>query len=73
MTPFDLCHHYTLDDSLANILMEEDDVIERWVITRQEILRRFNAFHAAGECRRQFKNVTKCVKKFQIVEFHDHI
>ena len=30
----------------------------------------FNAFHAAGECRRQVKNVTKYV---EIVEFHDHI
>ena len=28
------------------------------------------AFHAAGECRRQIKKLTKCVK---CVEFHDHI
>ena len=32
-----------------------------------------NAFHAAGECRRQVKNVTKLVKNVKIVEFHDHI
>ena len=41
---------------------------------------RVNAFHAAGECRRQVKNVThfvknvtNFVKKVKIVEFHDHI
>ena len=33
----------------------------------------FNAFHAIGECRRQAKNLTKCVKNVEIVEFHDHI
>ena len=33
----------------------------------------FNAFHAAGECRRPVKNVTKCVKNVNIVEFHYHI
>ena len=32
-----------------------------------------NAFHAAGECRRQVKNVTNYVKNVNIVEFHDHI
>ena len=32
-----------------------------------------NAFHAAGECRRQVKNVTKFVKNVEIVEFRDHI
>ena len=32
-----------------------------------------NAFHAAGECRRQVKNVTKFVKNVKIVKFHDHI
>ena len=32
-----------------------------------------NAFHAAGECRRQVKNVIKFVKNVEIVEFHDHI
>ena len=32
-----------------------------------------NAFHAAGECRRQVKNLTKFVKNIEIVEFHDHI
>ena len=32
-----------------------------------------NAFRAAGECRRQFKNVTNFVKNVKIVEFHDHI
>ena len=32
-----------------------------------------NAFHAAGECRRQVKNVTNFVKNVNIVEFHDHI
>ena len=33
----------------------------------------FNAFHVAGECRRQVKNVTKFVKNVNIVEFHDQI
>ena len=33
----------------------------------------FNAFHAAGECRRQVKNVTNLVKNVTIVEFHDYI
>ena len=33
----------------------------------------FNAFHAAGECRRQVKKLTKFVKNVEIVEFHDHI
>ena len=33
----------------------------------------FNAFHAAGECRRLVKNVTNFVKNVNIVEFHDHI
>ena len=32
-----------------------------------------NAFHAAGECRRQVKNATKFVKNVEIVKFHDHI
>ena len=32
----------------------------------------FNAFHAAGECRRQVKNLTTFVIFFEIVEFHDH-
>ena len=32
-----------------------------------------NAFHAAGECRRQGKNLTKFVTNVEIVEFHDHI
>ena len=32
-----------------------------------------NAFHAAGECRRQLKNVTNLVKKCQNCGFHDHI
>ena len=32
-----------------------------------------NAFHAAGECRRQVKNLTNFVKNFKIVEFHNHI
>ena len=32
-----------------------------------------NAFHAAGECRRQVKNLTKFVKNVEIFEFHDHI
>ena len=31
----------------------------------------FNAFHAADECRRQVKNLTKFVKNVEIVEFHD--
>ena len=33
----------------------------------------FNAFHAAGECRRQVKNDTNFVKNVNIVECHDHI
>ena len=32
-----------------------------------------NAFHVAGECRRQVKNVTNLFKNVKIVEFHDHI
>ena len=31
------------------------------------------AFHAAGEGRRQVKNVTNLFKNVNIVEFHDHI
>ena len=31
------------------------------------------AFHAAGERRRQFKNITDFVNNIKIVEFHDHI
>ena len=33
----------------------------------------FNAFHVGGECRRQVKNVTKCFKNIEIVDFHVHI
>ena len=32
-----------------------------------------NAFHAAGECKRQVKNVTKYVKNVNILEFNNHI
>ena len=32
-----------------------------------------NAFHAAGECRRQVKQLINFVRKVKIVEFHDHI
>ena len=32
-----------------------------------------NAFHAAGECRRHVKNVTKFVTNVEIVKFDDHI
>ena len=32
-----------------------------------------NAFHVAGESRRQLKNVINLVKNVKIVEFHDHI
>ena len=32
-----------------------------------------NIFHAAGECRRQVKNVTNLVNNVNILEFHDHI
>ena len=32
-----------------------------------------NAFHAAGECRRQVKNLTNVAKNVKIVEFHYHI
>ena len=32
-----------------------------------------NAFHAAGEYRRQVKNLTNLVKYVNILEFHDHI
>ena len=31
-----------------------------------------NAFRAAGEYRRQFKNVINLVKNVKIVKFHDH-
>ena len=33
----------------------------------------FNAFHAAGECRRQLKNVSKFVKNIKILEFGHYI
>ena len=43
----------------------------------REILTRFliavNTLHAAGECRRQAKNITNLVNYFEIMEFHDHI
>ena len=32
-----------------------------------------NAFHAAGECRRQVKKLSKCAKNVKIVEFHYRI
>ena len=32
-----------------------------------------NNLHAAGKCRRQVTNLTKFVKNYKIVEFHDHI
>ena len=32
-----------------------------------------NAFHAAGECRRQVQNFTKLSKNVKTLEFHDHI
>ena len=32
-----------------------------------------NAFHAAGECRRQVKNLTKFVENVTMSEFHHHI
>ena len=32
-----------------------------------------NAFHAAGECRPQVKNVKNVVTNVEIVEFHDQI
>ena len=32
-----------------------------------------NAFHAAGESRRQVKKLTNCIQNVKIVEFHDHI
>ena len=32
-----------------------------------------NTYHAAGECRRQVKNITNLVKNVKIVEFHYHI
>ena len=35
--------------------------------------RLLNAFHAAGECRRQVKNVSNLVKNVKIMEFHYHI
>ena len=40
---------------------------------RQGLQALFNAFHAAGECRRQVKDLTKFVFFVEIVEFHDHI
>ena len=33
----------------------------------------FNAFHAAGESRRNVQNVRNFVKNVKIVEFHAHI
>ena len=36
-------------------------------------LRKINAFHAAGECRRQVINLTHFVKNVISVEFHGHI
>ena len=32
-----------------------------------------NAFHVAGECRRQVNKLTNLVKNVNILEFHDHI
>ena len=32
-----------------------------------------NAFHVAGECRRQVTNLTKFVKNVEIVQFNYHI
>ena len=32
-----------------------------------------NAFHAAGECRREVNNLTNFAKNVNIVEFHYHI
>ena len=32
-----------------------------------------NAFHAAGECRRQVENVTNFVKNVNILKFHAYI
>ena len=29
--------------------------------------------YAAGECRRQVKNLTNCVKNVKFVEFYDHV
>ena len=36
-------------------------------------LKHLNAFHVAGECRRQVKNVKNLVKNCKIVEFQYHI
>ena len=41
--------------------------------TSRKAQRSFNAFHAAGECRRQVKDLTNVVNFFKIVEFHDHV
>ena len=40
------------------------------------LVKRFNlinAFHAAGECRRQGKKLTIFARKFEIVKSHDHM
>ena len=36
-------------------------------------VKRLKAFHAAGVCRRQVKNLTKFVKNVEIVKFHNQI
>ena len=38
-----------------------------------DLLLPLSAFHAAGECRRQVKNLIHFVKNVKIVEFHNHI
>ena len=43
---------------------------ERWTVNNHQVL---NAFHAAGESRRQVKKLTKFVKNAETVELHDHI
>ena len=46
-------------------------LVAKWQI---DISFKVNAFHAAGECRRQGQQVNKiCKKNVEIVEFHDHI
>ena len=37
------------------------------------ILCHVNTYHAAGECRRQVKNVTNVVTNVKILKFHDRI
>ena len=49
------------------------DIFDNFHLSSAYTYRVVNAFRAAGECRRQVKNVTNLVKNVIIVELHDHI